>query len=96
MSPDLDALDALLRQALREGFTDDETVPALLAAFRERAERILAERVGGLEEEVTWRRSMIRGVAAELDLLAARVFWRPLFVRRRLRELAETLRAGLP
>ena len=131
MSLDLESFDPILRLAIREGLVDEQSIQALVAAFRERADLILAERIvpledrlralygevawrkeatERLEEEVAWRQGnteylegqvrllqgQIRGLAQELERVARKLPWRPLRMRRGLRELAEGLRKGLP
>ena len=87
-----DLLADVLDLARREGALEGESLEAFLAALRERAELIVAQRL----EENEWRRESMAGLEAELRAVAALPITRLGQARRRLLALADTLRREVP
>jgi hypothetical protein len=78
-APPPDPLPDLLDLASREGALEGEALAAFLAALRERARLVLAERVErqeALEAENAWRRDAVTTLEASLRSLEAEAAWR--------------------
>lgn len=79
----VDPLDAILQLAFEEGALTREKLPEFARALRERAERVLEERVAGVEEraanlerEIAWRKEGLQSLEAAIGSLEAEVSWR--------------------
>jgi hypothetical protein len=87
LSP-IDLLMDVLRLAREEGALDGEGLTAFSQALEDRARLILAEQLGELQQENTWRREAMAGLEESVRSLTDETVWR----RQAVASLEEALR----